>query len=101
MDNTTTYSDIDSDIEQINLKSLLSNPQIADDTHTINNNSGRIDYELNNWNQQLNNSLNKIMEASNIQPPKRVLTPITDTSEEEYNDKEGFDSSFFSKKWHD
>lgn len=57
-----------------------------------------LDYELSDWNNQLNNSLNKILlvENSNIgnsntsnitinngKPTKRALTPITDTSEEE------------------
>ena len=42
-----------------------------------------LEYELNNWNNQLNNSLNKIMDSPNIKPVKRALTPITDTSEEE------------------
>jgi hypothetical protein len=76
------YSDIDIDIEQINLLNQQN-------SNNNNNSLPRIEYELNNWNQQLNNTLNKIMEASSNQPPKRVLTPITDTSEEEYNDKDG------------
>ncbi len=79
------YSDIDIDIEQISLNNLLN----QQNSNNNSNNLPRIEYELTNWNQQLNNTLNKIMEASNNQPPKRVLTPITDTSEEEYNDKDG------------
>ena len=42
-----------------------------------------LEYELSNWNNQLNNSLNKIMEVTHNKPAKRALTPITDTSEEE------------------
>lgn len=79
------YSDIEIDIEQINLNSLLNQQNSNNNSNSL----PRIEYELNNWNQQLNNTLNKIMEASSNQPPKRVLTPITDTSEEEYNDKDG------------
>lgn len=50
-----------------------------------------IEYELNNWNLQLNNTLNKIMESTQINPivGKRTLSPITDTSEEESHDING------------
>ncbi|RNA20283.1 hypothetical protein BpHYR1_031899 [Brachionus plicatilis] len=46
-------------------------------------NDSNIEYELSNWNQQINNSLNKIMESANQSQNKRSLSPITDTSEEE------------------
>lgn len=46
-------------------------------------NDTNIEYELTNWNQQINNSLNKIMEIANQSQNKRSLSPITDTSEEE------------------
>lgn len=63
-----------------------------------------IEYELNSWNLQLNNTLNKIMEsaaaAAAASTPstnpvivgigtKRTLSPITDTSEEESNEING------------
>lgn len=51
-----------------------------------------IEYELNSWNLQLNNTLNKIMESSSnaiVIGNKRTLSPITDTSEEESHDLNG------------
>jgi hypothetical protein len=62
------------------------------------NTPARIEYELNNWNLQLNQTL-KIMESSNVNnvnnQTKRALTPITDTSEEESNGLTGSFSIFF------
>lgn len=46
-------------------------------------NDSNIEYELTNWNKQINNSLNKIMESVNQNQNNRSLSPITDTSEEE------------------
>jgi hypothetical protein len=68
----------------------------------------RIEYELNNWNLQLNQTL-KIMESTNApgssgsnssagnnnQGGKRALTPITDTSEEESNGQSGKQTKLF------
>ena len=72
--------------------------------NSLNHTSSSIEYDLNNWNLQLNNTINKLMESSNNSSRntaannnnnanctlnKRALTPITDTSEEESNGATG------------
>ncbi len=63
-----------------------------------------LEYELSDWNNQLNNSLNKMLlvennngnnSNANGKPTKRALTPITDTSEEESQEM----SKFFGKNF--
>ncbi|CAF0722221.1 unnamed protein product, partial [Brachionus calyciflorus] len=70
-------SNQDEDLLLLDTNHLVTDDQILNDSN--------IEYELRNWNQQINNSLNKIMESA-TQQSKRPLSPITDTSEEESSD---------------
>ena len=53
---------------------------------------GSTDYEINNWNSKFNTTLNRIMEETilDTEAECRVLTPITDTSEEDSSGESKF-----------
>lgn len=80
------------------LKQNQTNKQVFGQSSTDNSDSS--DYEINNWNTKFNTTLNRIMEETilDTEVESRVLTPITDTSEEDSSGESKFKKREYNMK---